>query len=88
MEEKVEGSVYHEHRKRVAKQNKESKKKSEVLEEWVEVGVNTGHQHGKKLVKCTKTKAGTFRQLIGRDKDPKFTELVAKLKQKYTFKNL
>lgn len=69
MEEKVTGSVYHEQRVKLAKEQKESKKKKKVIEQWIELRSEKGHRKGGEVVLCQRTSTGVFRQYVGREKE-------------------
>jgi hypothetical protein len=80
-EEKVEGSVFHEQRKKLAKEaTANKKKKKQILEEWYELRHTGPHPKGGKLILAKKTATGTQREFVGREKEPKLLALVKKLK--------
>jgi len=69
MEEKVDGSSKNEFRKREASRYQESLADPVILQEWFELKHSYGHPKGGKLIKCVKTKNGTNKSYMGREKE-------------------
>ena len=88
MDSKVDGSVHHEHRLKLAKETKErkkAKKESKILSRHYELVVagdpERYQRRGGKVVEVIETATAKHRRYICREKDPDKAAWVAKLKK-------